>query len=727
MFAALPVVDDGVFSPAQNWAMLPTHFWVNLYTTLWVNMFTMPLLVDDGVISPVQVQTTLHAHLWVNPYNNTLQWVNDAHSWVCDKVIQAICSPVVLPVQIWVNKFMTHSQINSVTAYSWVNEFVHFGWLNNKSVVHVYKSECAEYYVSVDQVNEMMAYIQISIAVHASVNAYSVVQGNESAVTPALFECGDYFNSVQLNGHVSIWRHPTANYNVTSYPYFVFHLKQFEFSSFSETFKGYAYHVLQYRLIHVIEFAFCWSNHICHFMLQNMTMLVDFDLTPQQYCQKLHLTMCQSHFYKHDFAVISSGPGPSINYVVINYMKYLENIICWIFLHKYLYRISRFSAKEDSKNQIISCFEPPEHNPSSKIGGGQHGSIKQKIEMEVISPFVINTLQSSPDNKMCEFVEHLEMSKGLKKYKNSNHLLCNIPLHLLTTCLFQNSRIAIGHKHNIHISKRMAKFKITELFKIHDDICEHKYVTVFCPYTQISSSERGLKYREVKKPQVNNVSDLKQPESLEVDASVHNTFPPTPPDSSLRRKIIKDFCDATNPLKFEEAGCAVCGALTLQTELFDLSSLNINLNVLNTTGLGFTRKERKSLVEPIFELDGPTIDTSCHSICISCKDKVRQRKMPKFALARGLWLGEIPDELQQLSFAEKLLIGRVRHNQCVVRVAKGMHKMIANAVAFEHPMQKIYTVLPPPIEEMDEVLAFIFTGPCQPTEDDFHRIPLLVC
>jgi len=105
---------------------------------------------------------------------------------------------------------------------------------------------------------------------------------------------------------------------------------------------------------------------------------------------------------------------------------------------------------------------------------------------------------------------------------------------------------------------------------------------------------------------------------------------------------------------------------------------------------------------------------------------VRLKKLPKFALARGLWLGEIQDELQQLSFGEKLLIGRVRHNRCVVRVAKGMHKMIANAVTFEHPMQKIYTVLPPPIEEMDEVLAFIFTGPCQPTEDDFRRILLLV-
>ena len=100
--------------------------------------------------------------------------------------------------------------------------------------------------------------------------------------------------------------------------------------------------------------------------------------------------------------------------------------------------------------------------------------------------------------------------------------------------------------------------------------------------------------------------------------------------------------------------------------------------------------------------------------------------MPKFALARGLWIGQVPEELQNLSFTEQLLIGRIRHNRCVFRVAKGMHKMIANAVTFEHPMQKIYTALPPPVEELDEVLAFIFTGPCQPTQEDFKRIPLLV-
>jgi len=121
------------------------------------------------------------------------------------------------------------------------------------------------------------------------------------------------------------------------------------------------------------------------------------------------------------------------------------------------------------------------------------------------------------------------------------------------------------------------------------------------------------------------------------------------------------------------------------------------------------------------------IDKDCHYICKSCKNVVNCGKVPKFALARGLWIGKVPEELQGLNFAEQLLIARVRHNRCIFHVAKGMHKMIENAVTFEHPMQKIYTTLPPPIEELDDVLAFIFTGPCQPTQDDFKRIPLLVC
>ena len=55
-----------------------------------------------------------------------------------------------------------------------------------------------------------------------------------------------------------------------------------------------------------------------------------------------------------------------------------------------------------------------------------------------------------------------------------------------------------------------------------------------------------------------------------------------------------------------------------------------------------------------------------------------------------------------------------------------MHKMKANAIAFENPTPKIYKALPPSINELDDVLAFIFTGPCKPTEKELKRTPLLV-
>ncbi|EEB88754.1 hypothetical protein MPER_13236 [Moniliophthora perniciosa FA553] len=52
--------------------------------------------------------------------------------------------------------------------------------------------------------------------------------------------------------------------------------------------------------------------------------------------------------------------------------------------------------------------------------------------------------------------------------------------------------------------------------------------------------------------------------------------------------------------------------------------------------------------------------------------------------------------------------------------------MKANAVCFEAPTPKVYDKLPPPIEEIEEVLAILFIGAVGPTNDDFARTPLLV-
>lgn len=45
----------------------------------------------------------------------------------------------------------------------------------------------------------------------------------------------------------------------------------------------------------------------------------------------------------------------------------------------------------------------------------------------------------------------------------------------------------------------------------------------------------------------------------------------------------------------------------------------------------------------------------------------------------------------------------------------GMQKMKANVIAFESPVAKVYHELPPPREDLDDILAILFTGPCKPT------------
>ena len=337
-----------------------------------------------------------------------------------------------------------------------------------------------------------------------------------------------------------VWRDITSVYDVQGYPYFISCSRQSDFLSFNETVKLYVSYLSGYQLVYVIEFIFHWSNHLCYFVSQNMEMLINFDLTPQQLCKRAYLIICRSQYLKHDFAIISSVTGVSTKYIVADIVKYSENILHWIFQHRYFNKMNaRYSAKRSFKIPISNSLNSVKYEVPDRIGGGQHGASIEKINMNVISQFVISAPTNSFDIKVCEFVEHLEISKGLKKYDGSDYVLCSVPLHLLTNCLFQNSRIAIGHMHGIQVSRKMTMSEITELFKIHDNICEHKYVTVFYPYKYYSCSKQGLEYHKVQTSQVS--TNLKQLESLEVNGSGHVTFPPDPPNASLRRKIINDF------------------------------------------------------------------------------------------------------------------------------------------------------------------------------------------
>ncbi|KAJ3845776.1 hypothetical protein EV368DRAFT_53580, partial [Lentinula lateritia] len=174
----------------------------------------------------------------------------------------------------------------------------------------------------------------------------------------------------------------------------------------------------------------------------------------------------------------------------------------------------------------------------------------------------------------------------------------------------------------------------------------------------------------------------------------------------------------------EESGCAICGKLTPISNLSLLKHIQNQLMILDVAGV--TRKERSNLSSPITDCEGPVLESTCSKVCNQCRSCIRNNQIPKFALAQGLWLGAVPLVLKNLRYMERLLIARVRYSCCFIRISSGRTKMKANVIAFESPTPKLYNILPPPREDIDEVAAVLFTGPAKPTVDDLKRTPLLV-
>ncbi|KAJ7171850.1 hypothetical protein C8R43DRAFT_874614, partial [Mycena crocata] len=205
---------------------------------------------------------------------------------------------------------------------------------------------------------------------------------------------------------------------------------------------------------------------------------------------------------------------------------------------------------------------------------------------------------------------------------------------------------------------------------------------------------------------------------------VNSAFPPKPASEETIHRILTRSAEAFLPERFVEAGCAVCGRLTPLIDLTPLEEFAGDLSYLHRDNV--TRKERFSINDPIEELRGPILASGCSHVCTECETFVAKGKIPNNAMANFNWLGVVPPELQGLTYAEGIMIARIRHNRCVIRVNSGRVRMHANAIMFAQPALKVYMKLPPSREEMAELLAFVFTGSAAPTQEDFDRTPMLV-
>lgn len=310
----------------------------------------------------------------------------------------------------------------------------------------------------------------------------------------------------------------------------------------------------------------------------------------------------------------------------------------------------------------------------------------------------------------------------------SDLLLCEIPLsHSLLRKIPLHPLRVLQSNHCIGLASNTVKNVI--LHALHTHKCTASCIltsVVFKTVTKTSPTESRRKHTRkqlgVTEPD-NRSSSVSTAGYTPVPEP--RTFPPEPPSRELLHRIASGYCDATSPNSFIESGCASCGFLTPSIKLTPLNQVRFDRKLLHQKGV--TRMERTSEFTDVLEIPGAILASGCDNLCVTCKTHLEMKVTPPLALANGRWIGDVPTELQDLSFMEKLLIARIRHSICVVKVASSWrYKMRANVICFSNPMLKIYQILPPPRDELDEMIAFQWTGPCRPTSDDLKRTPLLV-
>ena len=410
--------------------------------------------------------------------------------------------------------------------------------------------------------------------------------------------------------------------------------------------------------------------------------------------------------------------------------SFLQFISSWIYIIFIPFYHSSVLLASDLVNISTTSF----------IGGGRSA----QTDHNFLKPYIISTEVElkNPEEFSYVYSSQCTIHNAIEEIKTSKEafLVCNIPLALIAHVLTATQANKVAKEHNLHglshkplAEKRMA---------IESHVCTiscNQYVSMFKPV------KKGQKSTEHKhKPLKAKIKEMKNPQKVQVGKKSNSCgrpartitnhkyyikenikFLPSPPSKHFMHKIMSGFCKDTHPSKFEEAGCAVCGQLVVMTKLIKLTDVKCSFDPL--VRIGVTRLPQNSVDDPIKEMDGPIIDANCKHVCYECNHFLERKVMPPMALANGLWVGNVPKVLSDLTFVERLLVSRIRSNRCIVHVLKGGWKMRANAIMFPSPIPKLCNILPPTIEELDEVIAFMFTGVAQPTAEDMKRTPMLAC
>lgn len=271
----------------------------------------------------------------------------------------------------------------------------------------------------------------------------------------------------------------------------------------------------------------------------------------------------------------------------------------------------------------------------------------------------------------------------------------------------------------------------------------------------VSSLRRAMKQhiRELKKGKrsVNRREDqekLHREQERRMD-DIRRQWPQLVPHR-LKDKVVKMFRKLTSKETLASFTCASCAeeCLNREQQVVELDDLDLDLlrrpdfrvgddgDIVDTEWLDTSCNlpDFSSTNDPALNgilLDPLGLDTSEHGkktakLCRTCFSSLKCHKTPPMALANHAFLGEVPDELKDLTVVEEAMIARCRAKCWVIQLKEdnqdlalphSQRGMKGHIIVYPQRPSDIASVLPPPMEEISAPICVIFVGSTPPSDE----------
>lgn len=303
------------------------------------------------------------------------------------------------------------------------------------------------------------------------------------------------------------------------------------------------------------------------------------------------------------------------------------------------------------------------------------------------------------------------------------NVLCSMSLHALFNELTAAETFSLVPAANFSRAAQRSKAeRVKEMLALPPEL-----QALLIDKARSKRAEREARHAEYRKRKRAEVQERRRVRArVEVPSGYSDVFMSVPTSEELQ-KLHADFIDSTSNTALASSVCIVCARQLPATQCteFDVRNLpNAHLLERDSGPYRFAPKfEGRVLLTEHLRHEGERV---YGHVCTHCHRALRRARKPKYALANGLWIGNVPHELRDLTLPEQMLLSlqfpRVyimklypKDRQVAGHPEQLQRGMAGNLVSLACNVEKIVdmltgNLLPRPPRILASVIAVSFVG-----------------